>query len=91
MFNEFETADDFERGYNAAKTGKVDRRHGRYWIDDTSGAELCRPEVIKGIMAFYRDASKALEDRNPAACAAQIEEWNEAFERAAIERHDDIH
>ena len=90
MFNEFETADEFERGYNAARMGKVDHRHGRWWIDD-NGAELCRPEVIKGITAFYRDASKALEKRNPAACAAQIEEWNEAFERAAIERHDDIH
>ena len=29
--------------------------------------------------------------RNPAACAAQIDEYNEAFETAAIERHDDIH
>jgi hypothetical protein len=28
---------------------------------------------------------------NAAACAAQIEEYNEALEHAAIERRDDIH
>ena len=67
-------------------------RHGRYWIDEANGAELARPEVVNGIAAFYRNAAKTtLENRNPAACAAQIEEWNEAFERAAIEQHDDIH
>jgi len=83
---------DFQRGYDAARTGKVDHRHGRYWIDWNNGAELARPEVVKGIKSFYRDAAKTtLEDRNPAACAAQIEEWTQAFETAAIERHDDIH
>ena len=83
---------DFQRGYDAARTGKVSHRHGRYWIDDANGAQLARPGVVNGIAAFYRNAAKTtLENRNPAACAAQIEEWNEAFERAAIEQHDDIH
>lgn len=54
-FAEFETVDDFQRGYDATMAGKVAFRHGRYWIDDNNSAELARPEVVKGIEAAYRD------------------------------------
>lgn len=49
---------NFDRGYDAARTGKVSHRHGRYWIDEANSAELARPEVVLGIAAFYRDAAK---------------------------------
>lgn len=54
-----ETLDDFRRGYQAAKAGLVSHRHGRYWIDMSNCAELCRPDVVKGIIAYYRDADAA--------------------------------
>ena len=66
--NEFETMDDMQRGYNAARAGLAAFRHGRYWIDSDSGAELCRPDVVKGIVAYYRDADAAdLADTQRAA------------------------
>jgi len=56
MATEFETMDDRQRGYQAAQAGLVSYRHDRYWIDDASGAELARPDVVKGIHDYYRDA-----------------------------------
>ncbi len=53
---EFDTMDERQRGYQAAKAGQVSYRHNRWWIYDATGAELCRPDVVKGIAAYYCDA-----------------------------------
>ena len=49
---ELSTTDDKQRGYQAAQAGLVSYRHGRYWIDDNDGAELARPDVVRGILAY---------------------------------------
>ena len=54
-----ERDDEFQHGYQAAQAGQVDFRHSRYWIDDRTGAELCRPGVVAGIIAAQRDADSA--------------------------------
>lgn len=54
-----EIMDDKQRGYQAAAAGQVSYRHNRYWIDTDGCAELCRPDVVKGITAYYRDAAAA--------------------------------
>ena len=56
MHHDADTTDDMQHGYQAAAAGQVDFRHSRYWIDDSTGAELCRPDVVRGILNFYRDA-----------------------------------
>lgn len=56
MEREFDTMDERQRGYQAAAAGVVSYRHDRYWIDTQGCAELCRPDVVKGITAYYRDA-----------------------------------
>ena len=48
--------EEFQHGYQAAQAGQVDFRHSRYWIDDRTGSELCRPGVVAGIIAYQRDA-----------------------------------
>lgn len=54
-----ERDEEFAHGYEAAANGQTNFRHSRYWIDDTTGAELCRPGVVAGIVAYYRDADSA--------------------------------
>lgn len=56
-----ERDEEFQHGYQAAQAGQVDFRHSRYWIDDRTGAELCRPGVVAGIVAYQRDADSADE------------------------------
>ena len=51
-----ERDEEFQHGYQAAQAGQVDFRHSRYWIDDRTGAELCRSGVVAGIIAAQRDA-----------------------------------
>ncbi|MBK9003524.1 MAG: hypothetical protein IPM41_06565 [Sphingomonadales bacterium] len=64
----FDTTDDRQRGYEAARHGLVSYRHGRYWIDTPGCAELARPDVVKGIAAYYRDADAA-DLRDTQRCA----------------------
>jgi hypothetical protein len=52
MATDFDTMSEWQRGYQAAKAGQVSLRHNRYWIDTPGCAELCRPDVVKGIEAY---------------------------------------
>jgi hypothetical protein len=68
MVPEFDTMDDVQRGYQAAQAGKVDYCHNRYWINYERHVELCRPQVVKGILAYYADAD-AVDLRDTQRCA----------------------
>lgn len=52
------------------------------------------PETGEYAPGYYHRGGPTIDEwqyHNPAAAAAQIAEYTEAFEIAAIERHDDIH
>lgn len=50
------------------------------------------PETGEYAPGYYHQSGPTLDEwRNPDANAAQVEEYDEAFELAAIAQHDDIH
>ena len=89
IMDTFDTTDDRQRGYEAARAGIVGYRHDRYWIDTPGCAELVRPDVVKGIVAYYQDADAAdLRDTGPTLAEWQLARDEQEAAREAAELYE---